>query len=329
MRIELSVIIVSWNCKAMLADCIKSLRGQLPTGASEVIVVDNASSDNTAEMVRQEFPDVKLVASATNLGFARGNNAGLEISSGKYICLINPDVVVGADCIARMRDYMEQHPDVGLLGPRIIGPDGATQRSCMRTPTLWNQLCRALALDSLVKRSRLFGGYLMTDFQHDELRDVDVINGCFWMVRRTALNNVGNLDPRFWMYADDLDWSRRFLLAGWKVVFFPYAEAVHYGGGSSQLAPVLCYVEMQRADLQYWRKYHGFVSYCCYWGIMYLAHLLRSAACACIYAVKASYRQQALAKMKRHLACLCWLTGPDSTRPTPAVSSWYRRRVEQ
>ncbi len=307
MSIEVSVIIVSWNCRQMLADCITSLRDQLPAGASEIIVVDNASSDGTADAVRRDFPEVKLIENAVNLGFARGNNCGIEISSGKYICLINPDVVVGKRCIPNILHYMEQHPDVGMLGPRIVGRDGVTQRSCMRMPTLWNQLCRTLGLDSLAKRSRLFGGFLMKDFPHDKLRDVDIINGCFWMVRRAALNNVGNLDPRFWMYADDLDWCRRFHLSGWRIVFFPDAKAVHYGGGSSQQAPVTLYVEMQRANLQYWRKYHGAASCFCYWGLLYVAHILRFAASTCFYVLTASDRQLALAKMRRHLACLHWL----------------------
>jgi len=317
MNTTVSVIIVSWNCRQMLVDCINSLRGQLPAGTSEIIVIDNASSDGTADAVRQGFPDVKLVESATNLGFARGNNVGLELSNGKYICLINPDVVVGQECISRMVNYMEQHPDIGMLGPRIVGRDGETQRSCMRTPSLWNQLCRTLGLDSLVKHSRLFGGYLMTDFRHDALRDVDVINGCFWMVRRDALLNVGNLDPRFWMYSDDVDWCSRFRQAGWRIVFFPEADAVHYGGGSSQVAPVFCYVEMQRANLQYWRKYHGFASYMCFWMMVYFAHLLRSIACTCLSALKSSDRQQMLAKVTRHRACLRWLTGGSSVQPAP------------
>ena len=316
MSTEISVIIVSWNCRQMLADCINSLREQLPGDASEIIVVDNASSDGTAAAIRQGFPGVKVIESTSNLGFARGNNVGLEASCGRYVFLINPDVIVGNGCISRMLQYMEQHPDVGVLGPKILGRDGAVQRSCMRTPSLWNQLCRTLALDRITKKSRLFGGYLMNDFQHDELREVDIINGCFWMVRRTALEDVGPLDARFWMYADDLDWCRRFSLAGWKIVFFPEAEAVHYGGESSRnQAPMFSYIEMQRADLQYWRKYHGSASYWCYWGLLYLAHVLRSAVSAISYATRPSTRPQSSLRLKTHLACMRQLltrTGDDN-----------------
>jgi len=307
MSTEVSVIIVSWNCRQMLADCIQSLQAQLPEGSSEIIVVDNASSDGTVEAIRASFPELTLIASKANQGFARGNNAGITISKGKYICLINPDVVVGDRCIAQLLEYMEQHANVGMVGPKIIGRDGETQRSCMRTPTLWNQLCRTLGLDTLTKSSRLFGGYLMKDFHFDELREVEIINGCFWMIRREALESVGNLDQRFWMYGEDLDWCERFRLAGWKLAFFPDAKAVHFGGISSEQASVRCYVEMQRADLQYWRKYHSVLSYACYFGLLCTAHSLRSFVFACAFALNPSSSARVLMRLRKHLACMRWL----------------------
>jgi GT2 family glycosyltransferase len=307
MTIELSIVIVSWNCRQLLHNCLQSLLDQKPAPTSEIIVVDNASSDGTPDAVRTKFPSVKLIESSINLGFARGNNVGIEACTVNYICLINPDVVVDTSCIARMLEYMELHPDIGMLGPKIVGPDGRVQRSCMRTPTLWNQLCRALGLDTLTKQSRVFGGYLMKDFKHNELRDVDIINGCFWMVRRNALNNVGLMDPRFWMYADDLDWCQRFRLTGWRVVFFPHAEALHFGGASSDHSPLHCYIEMQRADLQYWAKYHGLASYYVFLSILWVGHALRAGAYLCLCATYASHRTLASQKVERHLACVRWL----------------------
>jgi GT2 family glycosyltransferase len=312
MNTEVSVIIVSWNCREMLAECLRSIQDNLPPDTSEIIVVDNASSDGTAEAIRRAFPYVNLIESGSNVGFAQGNNLGLQASHGNYLCLINPDVIVEPGCIRRLLKYLEEHPDVGMAGPQIVGPDGVVQRSCMRTPTLWNQFCRALALDTLTKRSRLFGGYLMSDFAHDEPRDVDIINGCFWVLRRGALTDVGLMDPRFWMYADDLDWCLRFHIAGWSVVFYPAARAVHYGGGSSRHVPVFCYLQMHRADLQYWRKYHGLPSYCCYWTILLCAHTLRSAAFAVLYVARSSHRSEALIGLKSHLACMHWLSARAS-----------------
>lgn len=307
MKAEISVVIVTWNCEQFIVDCLKSIISQLPA-SSEIIVVDNASADGTIDAVRSLLPSVKLIESQKNLGFAGGNNLGIDASTGEYICLINPDVVVREHCIRRMMEYMDQNTAVGLLGPKIVGTDGAVQRSCMRRPTLWNQLCRALALDTLTKHSRLFGGYLMNDFAHQELRDVDIINGCFWMVRRAALKQVGVLDSRFWMYGEDLDWCRRYNEAGWRVVFFPGSEALHFGGGSSAHAPLLCYLEMMRADLQYWRKYHDLISYWSYFAILYIGHAARLSASALLYLFPTSGRSNVLSKVRKHLACMRWLT---------------------
>jgi GT2 family glycosyltransferase len=305
---EISVVIVTWNCRQMLKDCLQSLRDQLPAKSGEIIVVDNASSDGTADLVRREFPEVKLFENHSNLGFAKGNNVGLQASRGKYVCLINPDVVVAGNCLSSMIDYMDRRPGIGMLGPQIIGLDGLVQRSCMREPTLWNQFCRALALDTLVKRSHLFGGYLMHDFSHSETRDVEIINGCFWMVRQEALQQVGLLDSNFWMYGEDLDWCRRFRTAGWRVVFFPAAQAVHCGGGSSRNAPLSCYIQMQRSDLRYWRKYHGLLSTFCYLALLYCHHLSRSVALGFLYIARRSHRIQIVSRIKSHFACLRWLS---------------------
>lgn len=303
---ELSTIVVTWNCRPFVSKCLRSITTQLP-GNSELIVVDNASSDGTSDAVRVQFPGAKVIDNAQNVGFARGNNLGIVVSTGKYLCLINPDVVVGPDCINRMLEFMAQHPNVGILAPKILGADGKAQRSCMRTPTLWNQLCRALALDRLTKTSRLFGGYLMADFRHDHLRDVDIANGCFWMVRRAAVEEIGMLDAAFWMYGEDLDWCQRYRRAGWRVVFFPSAEALHFGGGSSQHIPLLCRIEMLRADLQYWRKYHSVLSSCVYLAILYLGQAVRIFAYCAMYMCRPNARPKLLVNIKAHSGCMWWL----------------------
>jgi GT2 family glycosyltransferase len=260
----------------MLADCLDSIREAISSYRHEIIVVDNASTDGTPEMLRRNYEDVVLINSGANLGFAGGNNRGLEVVQGKYIFLINPDVVVSTICFRKMLQFFEDLPAVGMMGPQIVGPEGEIQRSCMRDLSLWNQLCRVLALDRLAPRSRILAGYLMGDFQHNVTREVEILNGCFWLVRREALEQVGPLDSRFWMYGEDLDWCRRFREVGWKIVFYPEAQAVHYGGGSSRQASLFCYVQMQRADLQYWCKYHGPLSSWCYWVLLLFFHMIRS-----------------------------------------------------
>ena len=306
---DLSIVIVTWNIKKYIEECLTSLAEADKNLSTEIIVVDNASTDGTAELIRAQFPHVRLIETGANLGFARGNNVGIKLATGRYVCLINPDVNVPPDCLSKMYRYMEEEPAVGLLGPKMLGPSGEVRRSGMRFPTIWNSFLRALALDSFFKETGIFGGWLMTDFQFDRTRDIDVLNGWFWMARREALDQVGLLDERFFMYGDDLDWSMRFHLAGWRVVFYSEAEALHYGGASSANAPVRFYIEMQRANFQYWKKFHGNVSFFFYLLTVWLNHAVRTIGYGLVYLTKRSLRSIALFKMKRSFACIRWLMG--------------------
>lgn len=306
---DISVVIVSWNAVRYLEECLTSLQALNKDVSTEIIVVDNASTDGTAEMVRRRFAQVRLIETNENLGFARANNVGIACTTGKYICLLNPDVNVPPDCLSKMHQYMDRETDIGLLGPKMRGPQGDTWPSGMRFPTLWNGLLRALAMDSLFKGTGLFGGFLMTDCGFDTIKDVDILTGWFWMARREALNQVGLLDERFFMYGEDIDWCKRFHGAGWRVVFYPEAEALHYGAASSSNAPVRFYLEMQRANLQYWKKHHGPISSYCYWLTVCLHHVVRTLGYGIIYLLNMSARQEAYFKIKRSVACMLWLTG--------------------
>ena len=273
----------------------------------EIIVVDNASSDGSPELVENSFPHVQLVRNSANLGFARGNNVGIRNSSGRYLCLINSDVKVLPDCINRLVDYCEQHPEVGMAGPRIIGGDGKLQRSCRGFPTLWNMLCRALALDTIFPRNKLFTGYSLSYWPQDSTRPVDILSGCFWLIRRETLSRVGLLDEAFFMYGEDMDWSKRFWLGGSSLVFVSQAEAIHYGGASSSNSPVRFYIEMQRADLQYWKKHHSRIATAGYFLVSCLHLLLRMLGYSLALLFRKSARQNYRYKVKRSFACLKWL----------------------
>jgi GT2 family glycosyltransferase len=311
---NISIVIVTWNCKKYAEECLASLVGQTGNLSMEIIVVDNASSDGTPEMIADQFPEVHLVRSARNLGFAQGNNVGLPLAKGEYVCLINPDVKVAPDCLEKMAGYMEREPSVGLLGPKMLAVDGKVGRSTMRFPSIWNSLCRALALDVLFKESAIFGGFLMRDFQHDRTKEVDILNGWFWMTRRAALEEVGVLDERLFMYGDDLDWSRRFHKAGWRVVFYSDAEAIHYGGGTTAKSPIPFYIALQRANLQYWGKYHGRLALAGYFLVTCLHHAARILGYALLYVCDRARRSQAGYKVRRSLASLLWLTGLGPNR---------------
>ncbi len=195
------------------------------------------------------FPGYKLIRNTENLGFAKANNIGMAQCSGDFVCLVNSDVKFIDDCISPMLAYLSENPDVAMLGPKMLAASGDVGRSTMRFPTVWNVFCRAVGLDVVFKHSRLFGGHLMRDFDHDTTVPVEVLNGWFVLVRRSALDHVGLLDPQFFMYGEDMDWCYRFHEAGEKVVFFAGAGAIHYGGGSSSNAPLRFYLELYLRQL--------------------------------------------------------------------------------
>ncbi len=298
-----SIIIVSWNAKHYLAQCLDSLAHQVQPCNSEIVVVDNASSDGSYELVRDNFPDVKLIQTGRNLGFARANNIGMAQVRGKYVCLINSDVILREHCLSGLRNYMDQHPEIGILGPRILNPDLSIQESCKEFPTLWNSFCRALALDSLFRHSPTFSGSLMRYFAHDEIRPVDILSGCFWVVRRAALGQVGPLDEEFFMYAEDKDWCKRFWDAGWSVVYFPGAEAIHFGAASSSREPVRFYLEMNRANLLYWKKHYGRAQQLAIRAVMLLHESLRIAGSGLLFVMRPRRRASLSYNLRRSLAC--------------------------
>jgi len=258
----------------------------------EVIVVDNDSSDGSPEAVEQNFPHVKLIRSGSNLGFARANNIGITESSGDFICLVNSDVEVLPGCFNSLIGFMQSRPEVAGVGPKILNADLSIQTSCRKFPSLWNNLCRALALDRVFGKSPFFSGEQMFYFSHSETIQVQVLSGCFMMLRRSAIEEVGLLDDRFFIYAEDIDWCRRFSDAGKMLMFFPQAKAIHYGGGSSGNAPVRFSLEQIRARFQYWEKYHGEAGIMCFALIVALHHLVRIFGGLSLYLIRPGGRER-------------------------------------
>jgi GT2 family glycosyltransferase len=272
---DISVVIVGWNASHYLKLCLESLAAAPPCRSMEVFVVDNASTDGTAEMIASEFPRVKLIKSAENFGFSRGNNVAIRQCQGRYVALVNPDVIVLPGCLDTLADFLDKHPKVGNVGPRVLNGDMSLQVSCRQFPTPWNNFCSATGLSNAFKRSRFFAGEQMCFFPHDRTTTVDVLVGCFSMIRREALDVVGLLDENLFMYGDDVDWCRRCWNAGWEVVFYPGAQAIHYRGKTTAPYPVRFAVAQQRSVLYYWSKHHSF------WGVLGIQtivlfhHLLR------------------------------------------------------
>ena len=273
--VDLSVIIVGWNAKHYLELCLESLAKAPPWRSMEVLVVDNASSDGSVEMIEERFPWVKLIKSSENLGFAKGNNVAIRQCQGRYIALVNPDVIVFPGCLDALADFLDENPKVGNVGPRVLNPDMSMQSTCRRFPTLWNNFCSATGLSTRFKNSRFFAGEHMFYFPHDRTLAVDVIVGCFSMIRREALDTVGLLDEGLFMYGDDVDWCRRARNAGWQVVFYPGGQAIHDRGKITAPYPVRFAVAQQRSVLHYWTKHHSFWGVLGIWSIMLFHHLLR------------------------------------------------------
>lgn len=309
---RISVIVVVWNAKEYVLECLGSLRDHCGDVYSEVIVLDNASTDGTPEMIAALFPEFKLIRNPENYGFAKANNIGILASSGDYVCLVNSDVKFTSDCLSPMLDYMVAHPDISMVGPKMLGARGEVRRSTMRFPTIWNNFCRALGLDVAFKRSRLFGGWMMSDFDHQTTRPVDVLNGWFLLARREAIDRVGLLDPQFFMYGEDMDWCYRFRQAGAKLVFFADAEAIHYGGASSANVPIHFYLEQYRANWQYWRKHHGWLPQAGFLATIAIHHSLRIVGSSLLYFWAPARRAQTSLRLRRSVECMRWVATPGA-----------------
>jgi GT2 family glycosyltransferase len=254
--LDLSIITVSWNVRELLRSCLQSVasgRGQLNI---EMIVVDSASSDGSPEMVRQDFPWVKLIASKENLGFPRGNNKGIERANGKHILLLNPDTIIMGDALTTMVDYLDQHLDVGGLGPQLLNQDGSIQSSRRRFPTFLTAIFESTWLEDMAPAS-ITRHYYAQDLPDDQPADVDWVIGACLMVPRRVVDRVGLLDEGYFMYSEELDWCRRIVDNGWRIVYLPQAKVVHYFGKSSEQAVTNRHINFQRAKLRYFRKYHG------------------------------------------------------------------------
>jgi N-acetylglucosaminyl-diphospho-decaprenol L-rhamnosyltransferase len=254
----LSIVIVNWNVRELLGHCLHSIF-QPPTSnfQVEVIVVDSASSDGSAAMVEEEFPQVHLIANSENVGFTVGSNQGIAVSRGRYILLLNPDTEVVDDALATMVEYMDNHHQVGVLGPQLLNPDGSIQSSRHRFPTLATAFLESTVLQQWLPHNRVIKHYYMADRPGDEVQEVDWVTGACLLARREAIEEVGLLDEGFFMYSEELDWCRRIKAQGWQIVYLPTARVIHYGGQSSEQVKSFQHIQFQRSKIRYFRKHHG------------------------------------------------------------------------
>jgi hypothetical protein len=255
---DLSIIIVNWNVKELLRNCLKSVYTQTQTVSFEVFVVDDASSDGSAEMVEEEFPQVKLIRNEENLGFAKANNQAIRQSMGRYVVLLNPDTIVVDDALANMVLFMDARRDIGAVGPIILNPDNTVQLTCGRYfPTPLTELWDLTRLSFLFPKSRIFGRSLMGFWPHHDTREVDLLSGACMMVRREAIEQTGLMDEAFFLFAEEADWCYRIKKNGWKIYLDADAEVIHFLGQSVKLSSANTALESRKSMYLFFMKYYG------------------------------------------------------------------------
>jgi GT2 family glycosyltransferase len=277
---DLSVVIVNWNTREMTLDCLSSVQAGLAgpdAGAidAQVIVVDNGSEDGSAEAIRARFPDVELIRNRHNRGFAAANNQGFLLATGRYVLLLNSDTVVHGDALSASVAYLDDHPLVGALGIKALNADGTTQMTCQRYPSLLGQLLLASGLWKL-ERPGVFGRYQMRDWDRDTEREVEVISGCYLMVRRQVLEQVGPLDEDFFFFGEETDWCRRMRNEGWILMFSPVGTFTHYGSASARRLDHRRDVMLAGSKVRLHRKHGGPVAAVIAWVIAALVNVLRA-----------------------------------------------------
>jgi GT2 family glycosyltransferase len=258
---DVSIIVVSWNTCDLLRDCLNSIVQQTHQVTFETIVIDNASSDGSANMCVFEFPAVKVIANRQNRGFAAANNQGMQLARGRYTLVLNPDTVILEGAIDRCVAYADAHPDVGVVGCQVLEREGQIQPTStgFSFPSPWTLFLTLTALPRLFPRSKLFAKPELGWWDRDSERDIDVVTGMFMLVRREAIQQVGMMDESYFIYAEEADWCYRFYKAGWRRVFFPGAKIVHVDGGgkSTSQVNIKMRVQLQKSMMIYYKKNLG------------------------------------------------------------------------
>lgn len=255
---DLSIIIVNWNVADLLAACLDSINANQGDLTIEVIVVDSASSDNSVALVRERYPWVRLLAQDENVGFTRGNNIGLEVAQGRHLLLLNPDTEVIGDMLPQMVAYLDQNPDVGIVGPHTLNTDGSTQSSRRRFPTVPTGFLESTWVQPLAPRS-LLDWYTVAGANDRATFDVDWVQGHALLARHDVYDQIGGLDDGYVMFFEELDWCKRAKSAEWRVVYLGSAQVIHHGGKSTDQASAWKHIHFNRSKIRYFRKHHGVV----------------------------------------------------------------------
>jgi N-acetylglucosaminyl-diphospho-decaprenol L-rhamnosyltransferase len=256
--VDCSIIIVSWNVRDYLRNCLASIPKTTGSYTVEIIVVDNGSHDGSAEMVQREFPAV-TVLSQSNRGFARANNAGISKAKGRYIFILNPDTEVKGDALATLIRYMDEHTDRALVAPQVVNSDGSFQEgSVRRDPTLASQIIILLKLQHAIAKNQILQHYYATDFKPETEQQIEQAMGAALFIRKSVLDKVGAFDEGFFLWFEEVDLCKRFRNAGEQIWYVPQARIMHHGGMSfAQELPLAKQRLYNRSALHYFSKHYG------------------------------------------------------------------------
>ncbi|MCB0207890.1 MAG: glycosyltransferase family 2 protein [Anaerolineae bacterium] len=290
---DLSIIIVSWNTRDLLLQCLESVYQEIqafPQLQIETWVVDNASTDDSILQVKNKYPWVKLILNKDNVGFAGGNNQAIHQSSGRHVLLLNPDTVIKPSGLKSLVDFMDYNPQAGAAGSMLLNPDETLQTSCYPAPTLTREFWRLFHLDTI----RPYGVYHMSQWDPSKPRGVDVVQGASLILRKEALDQVGVLDDTYFMYTEEVDLCYRLQKKGWLLYWVPQSKVVHYGGQSTQQVATKMFLCLYESKLIFIRKHHGWLAAQAYKLTLVLATITRLLFSPLVLFEKPSKRQQHL-----------------------------------
>lgn len=304
---KLSISIVNTNNKPLLLNCLESLYSRDHGILFETILVDNASTDGSAEAVRLRYPQVKLIINKDKKGFAFNHNQAIRVSGGDYILILNEDTVVKPGALKAMCDFLDEHPETGAAGCRLENPDGTLQKSCYKFPSPLRAIAENLLLVAAFPNNVWFGDYRA--WPHDTIRYVDFVSGAALMVRRRVIETTGYLDERFFIYAEETDWCFRMAKDGWKTAFVPDGTVVHYGGQSSVNMKDRQFCEFNRSSIKYFKKHYGIGGMIILDLAMIMGAVIRILLWGAAFLIIKNKKEPARKNIDKWFRLLCWWTG--------------------
>lgn len=302
--IDLSVIIVNWNSKDFLRECLRSIIASQCRYSYQVFVVDNGSTDGSVEMVKKFFPMVMIEENASNVGFVKANNQIMKRVDSSYFLLLNPDTIVHPNAFDTMVAFLNNSPDAGAVGPAILNADSTPQRTGTKFPNNWNLFVEALLLDRLFPKTRLFGSHKELYIDFNVLREVDYVQGSCVMLRSSLLQSIGYLDERFFMYFEETDLCFRIKRAGWKIWFLPKASIIHFGGDATAHYDERRLIHYHNSLVQFYSKHYVRSARYVLRGILFMRSSIRIVVWWMVYLFRPSLRKAAFSTIKGYVKTL-------------------------